>query len=163
MEWQGVIIGIVNLSKKEETELCKEVKMSVEEEGRLIMKGEGKPDLMRKIWIGMIDVLKEDGSSMLPIEEAPPTPVKEPVKSKLTVIQEARIRAKEKVRKYQEALSNKEARKKTAAASKARSSMSVLELETKEEDLERELGLQTEKLEDANAELEYAEANLKSL
>ena len=42
----------------------------------------------------MKEALKEKGFSMKLIEEAPPTPVKEPEKSKLTVIQEARIWAR---------------------------------------------------------------------
>ena len=163
MEWQGVIIGIVQLSKSEENELCKAVKINVEVEGRVVMKGEGKSTLMRKIWTGMREVLKEEGSVMVAIEEAPPTPVKEPLKTKLTVIQEAKVVAREKVRKHQEDLKNREARKKAAAADKARSSMSMLELETKEEELERELVVAVEKVDDSRAELEYAEANLVSL
>ena len=163
MEWQGVIIGIVNLSKSEEVELCKEVKMSVEKDGCLVMKAEGKSELMKKIWTGMKEVLKEEGSYMVPIEEAPPTPVKEANKTKLTVIQEARKRAREKVKKHEEALNEKERRKKKVAASKARSSMTVLELETKEEELEKELGKVIESVKEANDDLEYAEANLKSL
>ena len=94
----------MELTKKEDIELCKDVKMNVEEEGKLVIKGEGKSELMKKIWNGMKDVLKEDGSTMVAIEEAPPTPVKEPVKAKLTVIQEARLRAREKVKNHQEAL-----------------------------------------------------------
>jgi hypothetical protein len=61
MEWQGVLKSIVELTKKEEIELCKDVKMNVEEEGKLVIKGEGKSELMKKIWNGMKDVLKEDG------------------------------------------------------------------------------------------------------
>ena len=71
---------------------------------------------------------------MVPIEEAPPTPVKEKAKTKLTVIQEARIKAREKVKRLQEAQSNRQAKQKTAETNKARSSMSLLELETREEE-----------------------------
>ena len=46
----------------------------------------------------MKDVLKEEGSFMVPIEEASPTPVKEQTKSKLTVIQEARGKSRKKMR-----------------------------------------------------------------
>ena len=163
MEWQGVLIGIVGLSKEEEVQLCKEFKMSVEVEGKVVIKGDGKSELLRKIWIGMKEVLQEEGALMVPIEEAPPTPVKEQAKTKLTVIQEARAKARQKLKELQTVISERQTRKKSAAASKAGSSMSVLELETKEEELERELGLPVEKMKDSKAELEYAEANLTSL